>query len=78
MFEYEIKRLPELGWAVLVAAVAFAAQVVATTDPHTVTDWRAYAIGVAAGLGRVLFVALLKWIGIAGDAPAAPPSPPAP
>lgn len=74
MFEYEVKRLPELGWAVAVALLTFGAQLVGTTDPKLVTDWRAYALAAAAGAGRVVLAALLSWIGIAGKT-APPPAP---
>lgn len=47
---YTFKSGQELGWLVLVAAIAAALQILASTDPSTVTDWKTYAtaLGIAA------------------------------
>lgn len=57
---YEFKTVPELGWAVLVAVVAVAAQLVNTADPQAVlTDPRTFLVALGAAMVRAALGALL-------------------
>jgi len=51
---YEVKFLPEIGWAVFVGVLAFVAQVASSTDFATVVEdpW-AWVGSLGAGAGRV-------------------------
>ena len=52
MRRYDFKPAEEFGWAALVAAVVASLQIVESSDPATVTDWRAGAIALAAAAVR--------------------------
>jgi len=58
-FSYEFKRWPEFAWAALVAAVIALGQIVITTDPSKVEDWKLWAITAAGALARAVGGALL-------------------
>lgn len=54
MPSYSFKLTPELAWGILVAVVAVLSTAVVTQGAVPPTDWRAWAIGVAAGVIRAL------------------------
>lgn len=58
-FLYQFKIVPELGWSVLVAVGTVLAQ--GATDAEKVSDWRAWAIGLTAGLVRAVIGAILAY-----------------
>ena len=49
---YEFKKVQELGWAVLVAAMTTALQVLVASDLVAITDWRAWAVSLGAAVTR--------------------------
>lgn len=51
---YNLKPTPELIWAVLTIVVSVVGAAVATQGAVPPTDWRGWAIGVAAALVRAL------------------------
>lgn len=55
---YQFKWQPEMIWALVTAALTYLMTVLAT-DFAAVTDWRAFAISVAAGLARAVIAAFL-------------------
>lgn len=57
---YEFKRLQEYAWAGIVAALVFGLQVLVEFDPDKVTDWKAWAIALGAGMVRAVAGALLS------------------
>ncbi len=59
MRRYDFKPLEELWWAALVAAVVASLQVVVSSDPAAVTDWRAWTIALAAAAVRAAAGAML-------------------
>ncbi len=63
---YQFKLRQELIWVVVVAALGALAQALATTDPATVTDWRAWALSLGIAVVRAVVGALLAWLGGGG------------
>ena len=59
---YEVKKAQELIWFDVVAAGTVIVQVLASTDPDTVTDWKAYAIALASGTLRAAGFAVFNKI----------------
>ena len=57
---YNIKWIPELGWAAAFAVATYAAQVLADFDPDTISDWQTYAVAIGAGAVRVVGATLLN------------------
>lgn len=49
---YDFKALSEIGWAVLVAVVVQAAQIIVSSNLETVTDWRTWFVSLAAACAR--------------------------
>ena len=49
---YDFKVLEEIGWAVLVAVVVQAAQIVVSADLEHITDWHTWAISLLAACVR--------------------------
>ncbi len=64
--EYNFKRLPELGWAIFVAAGIELGQVLIKTDIALVDNWEAWgvALGTAVMVGAAK--AALAWFGRRG------------
>lgn len=60
--QYNFKRWPEFLWAVAVAVGIVLAQAMMTLDPATVTDWRAWSIGVLGAAVRAVGGAVLPWL----------------
>jgi hypothetical protein len=61
---YTFKAWQEIGWAVLIAVVIQAAQIIVTSDLETVTDWRAWIISLlAACLRAAVAIVLTKLTG---------------
>ena len=58
---YDFKVLPEVGWAVLVAVVVFAAQVLIEFDPEVIDDWETWAKALGAGAVRAAAGAVLAF-----------------
>lgn len=56
---YATKWGEEAIWGAVVAGVTFILTVLATFDPETITDWRAWAIALGAGTVRAIAGALL-------------------
>lgn len=54
MGTYKVVWVQELLWAVVVAAVVFASQVLMEFDATKVEDWRAYATAFVSGIVRVV------------------------
>jgi len=60
--DYEWKPVAEAGWAALIAALVYAATVVATWDPDSVTEWQTLLPALAGGAGRAAFGAFIARI----------------
>ncbi len=60
MLKYELKLLPEIVWAGVVAGVTVAAQVLTTTDFSRVEDWQTWGIALAAAIGRAVLGAVIQ------------------
>lgn len=73
MFEYQFKRLPELAWAVAVAAVTVAVQMAAQTDVRAVDDWQTWVVALGAAVGRAALAAAISWV--TAKPPELPPPP---
>ena len=56
---YDTKPLQELVWGGVVAGLTFTLTVLVTFDPETITDWRAWAIALGAGVVRAVAGALI-------------------
>lgn len=63
---YNFKVGPELIWAVLTLIVSVIATAFATQGAVAPTDWRAFAIGIAAALARALPALLMSLRGTNG------------
>jgi hypothetical protein len=59
MKEYDFKAAQELFWGAVVAGCTFVLTVLVTFDPETITDWRAWAIALGAGVVRAVAGALI-------------------
>ena len=57
--KYEWKAWAEIGWAILVAVVVQAAQIIVASDLERVTDWRSWAVSLIAACVRAAFAMLL-------------------
>lgn len=57
---YQVKWLPELGWAVAIAVAVVLASALVTFDPASVSDWRAWAVALAASVVRVAAATVLN------------------
>jgi hypothetical protein len=51
---YDFKKLEEAGWFVLVTVVTTIASALIDFDPDKIADWRAWAVGIAAGCVRAI------------------------
>lgn len=60
--KYLIKWGTELAWAVTVAVLVYAAQIVTATDFDAVQDWPAYAWAIVGGAGRVAIAIVVNSI----------------
>lgn len=60
---YDFKVDQELLWFLLVAVLTALASALVEFDPSAVTDWRAWAVGLAAACVRAAAGALLAWLG---------------
>lgn len=49
---YEFKIGAEAGWLVAVAVLTVVLQALVEFDPATISDWRAWAIGIGAAMVR--------------------------
>lgn len=49
---YDFKVLQEIGWAVLVAVVVQAAQIIVASDLEHIADWRTWAVSLLAACVR--------------------------
>jgi hypothetical protein len=58
---YDFHAAQEFGWAVLTAAGLAVAQILTSTDPSTITDWRTYGIALAGAAIRAGSGAVLDW-----------------
>jgi hypothetical protein len=56
---YNFRLGPEAIWLVVNTVIGALLTTLATTDFQTITDWRAWGVGLAIGLIRTLFGALL-------------------
>lgn len=56
---YNFKPTPELMWTVVVTVVGVVATAVATQGALPPTDWRTWAIAVAAGVARAVIGVVL-------------------
>lgn len=75
---YNFKVTPELIWAVAVTVVSVLATAIATQGAVAPTDWRAWAIALAAGVVRAVVGLLLDKTGQpAVDTPEVKPDEPA-
>jgi len=55
---YDFKRLPEVGWAMLAGAVYFGLQLLSEFDPEAViADPKVWLIAAGGGLARAMGVA---------------------
>lgn len=73
MFSYDFKRVDELVWALVTAAVIAAAQIVQETDFNAVTDWKIWAIAAAGAVARAVVAALGTFLAKNLFKPAEPP-----
>ena len=62
MPEYRFKFPAEAAWFVAVAVLTELSQVLLTFDPARVTDWRTWAVSLAAALVRAAAGAVLDWL----------------
>ena len=61
--KYDFKGTQEAVWFVVVAVLTTLMQALITFDPNAVTDWRVWAIGLAAASVRTAASAILSWMG---------------
>lgn len=52
LMTYNFKFFQELGWAAFIAAAIQLLQVLVLFDPSKITDWRTWAVALAAGCVR--------------------------
>ena len=60
---YDFKVTAEFWWFVLVTIIVSVMQVMVTFDPSKVTDWKTWAVALAAGAVRSAAGAVLSYIG---------------
>lgn len=60
---YNWKTLQELGWAIAVAVVTYAAPVIAGANP---TDFKTWGLALLAGCGRAALSAIVAFISPSG------------
>jgi hypothetical protein len=58
---YDFKRWPELGWAVLVGIVVAVTPIVVETDVGMVGNWQVWAVALAAAAARAGIAAAVAW-----------------
>lgn len=56
---YDFKKVDELIWAAVVAAGFVVIEAMANTDLSTITDWKAWAVGIGGGAIRAAFAAVI-------------------
>lgn len=66
VIEYWWKPKPEAVRAVVIAGLIVLLQMLATTDVTTIEDWRAWAIGLGAGVLHAVVTAALAQFGPGG------------
>lgn len=59
---YDFKVLPELGWALGLAAVLFLFQLFVTFEPEAIEDWETWATAAAGGMARAVAAAGLSFV----------------
>ncbi len=57
---YIIHWSEEAGWAILLGVISYLGTELAANNIDSVTDWRAFAVGLAVGSGRVAAAVLLN------------------
>lgn len=65
---YRYKKFQELAWFAVVAAVTAAVTVMVSFDPEAITDWRTWAVSLAAGMVRAAAGAVIAAITVPSPA----------
>ena len=70
---YNYHAVAEILWAILIAVIVQAAQIIVASDLERVTDWRSWFISLLAAVTRAGAAALLAKLTTPKTQPPAPP-----